>query len=84
MWYVICVLLGVLIGGGGVYFFARQTEIKVIHHTVPDVALLTVVEQLHKVLFMPVGTVVTPFFNAVWCEAGLEEKGVPDITNGRT
>jgi len=80
MWYVICVLLGLLVGAAGVYFFARQTDVV----TVPDTALQTAVENLHSVLFMGAGTVVSPFFNDVWCNASLPESGVPDILNGRT
>jgi hypothetical protein len=82
MWYVICVLLGAVAGAAAVYFFARQTETEVI--MVADTTLKERVENLHSVLFMGAGTVVSPFFDEMWGAAGLPEQGVPNIVDGRT
>lgn len=82
MWYVVCFLVGAALCWVWFTFFASR-EAKV-PPVVTDGLKITV-QQLHKVLFMGAGTVVTPMFNAVWKAAGLEEKGVPAIdAKGRT
>lgn len=83
-WYLV---IGLVVGAGGFYAYDRFFATKIVEppkppHVDPD--LLTAVTQLHKVLFAGFGTTVIPMFNNVWGAAGLAEKGVPDIKNGKT
>lgn len=84
MWYIVSFLVGAALCWVWFTFFASKEVAPQVPPPAQD-ALKIAVQQLHKVLFMGAGTVVTPAFNAVWRAAGLEEKGVPAIDGkGRT
>lgn len=83
-WYLV---IGLIVGAGGYYAYDQFFGAKTVEPPKPvptDPALKTAVTQLHKVLFAGYGTIVTPMFNAMWRAAGLSEKGVPDIMDGKT
>ena len=47
-------------------------------------ARLKTVTTLHSSIAMPAGTIVAPFFSAMWKAHDLEDIGIQDIRNGRT
>jgi len=84
MWYAIAGLAGLLVGAGGMWWYSSRQKVEPPAPVDPDAELRAAVRELHQVLFAPYGTIVTSFFNKLWRAMGLEEKGVPNINNGRT
>ena len=73
--------LGCLLMLGAGWWYAQQ---QLAVQEPPDTELKDRVGKVHEALFMAAGVHVGGFFNDVWRAAGLEERGIPNIMNGKT